>query len=571
MGRFMPRSVHRIALLEAWTRHRVARLLPFALFHLAALAILVWSETTPARMVMFLASWGFLNFFWLVLLRRPGLSAALSFAVLVILITVSRFKFDVLWMAASFVDVMIIDTDTFAFLWMMFPSVRVAAALALIIALPLIFVLWRIDPFRIRRLASLLGLAACLGLIIAAGKSTSLSHQDAFSEFNYVSYFVHSGVDAVEAYWQNGYLDADRETADRLPTDGADGCRPAGKQPHVILVHDEGSFDIRAIDGVKVPPGYGGHFRSFDGKARKMLVEGAGGPSWLTEYNVLSGLSARSYGRFQFFVSRIAAGRVERGLASSLRRCGYRTHAIYPVFGGFLAARSFYVGTGFEHFIDGNDLGSYVFEPDRFYFNRATRLIADERRHGPLFLFVFLTANHFTWDYEFHKELTPAGWNNPGNALPEANEYLRRQAMTERDYKEFIAGLKHDFPDESFLIIRYGDHQPDFAKHLIDPAIDAKELGRRLTEYDPRYYATYYAIDALNFQPVDLSPALDVLDAPYLPLVVQRAAGIPLDSSFAEQRRILDRCQGLFYGCAGGAEARRLNRLLIDAGLIKGL
>ena len=33
----------------------------------------------------------------------------------------------------------------------------------------------------------------------------------------------------------------------------------------------------------------------------------------------------------------------------------------------------------------------------------------------------------------------------------------------------------------------------------------------------------------------------------------------------------MERCHGLFYRCAGGAEARRFNRLLIDAGLIKGL
>jgi hypothetical protein len=386
-----------------------------------------------------------------------------------------------------------------------------------------------------------------------------------------VSYFAHSGVDAVGAYWEQGYLQADKVATGRLKNIATDSCEPAGKRPHIILVHDEGSFDFRAVDGAKVPQGYGGHFRSFDGKARKMLVEGAGGPSWVTEYNVLSGLSARSFGRFQFFVTRIAAGRVERGLASSLRHCGYRTHAIYPVYGGFLAARSFYMGTGIEHFIDGQELGSDVFEPDRFYFNHAARLIANEHRHGPLFLFVFLTANHFTWDYQFHEELTPAGWSSPGNALPEANEYLRRQAMTERDYNEFVAQLGRDFPDESFLIVRYGDHQPEFAKHVIDPAIDAKELGRRLAAHDPRYFTTYYAIDRLNFQPVDLSPALDLLDAPYLPLVVQRAAGLPLDPSFAEQRHILDRCKGLFFGCAAGQEASQFNRLLIDAGLIKNL
>jgi len=45
---------------------------------------------------------------------------------------------------------------------------------------------------------------------------------------------------------------------------------------------------------------------------------------------------------------------------------------------------------------------------------------------------------------------------------------------------------------------------------------------------------------------------------------------VPLDPSFAEQKKILERCGGLFYLCAGGAEARRFNRLLIDAQLIKG-
>jgi hypothetical protein len=89
--------------------------------------------------------------------------------------------------------------------------------------------------------------------------------------------------------------------------------------------------------------------------------------------------------------------------------------------------------------------------------------------------------------------------------------------------------------------------------------------------YDPRYFTTYYAIDAINFTPVDTSSALDTLEGPYLPLVVQEAAGLPLDPSFAEQKKILLRCKGLFFGCANGTEASHFNRMLIDAGLIKNL
>jgi len=118
--------------------------------------------------------------------------------------------------------------------------------------------------------------------------------------------------------------------------------------------------------------------------------------------------------------------------------------------------------------------------------------------------------------------------------------------------------------------VRFGDHQPLFAKRFLEPMLDPADVARRILARDPRYFTTYYAIEALNFQPFDLSSALETLDAPYLPLVVLEGAGVPLDATFAEQKRILNRCRGLFYLCADGAEARRFNRLLIDAGLIQG-
>jgi hypothetical protein len=105
----------------------------------------------------------------------------------------------------------------------------------------------------------------------------------------------------------------------------------------------------------------------------------------------------------------------------------------------------------------------------------------------------------------------------------------------------------------------------------MDPTLEQAEVAARILQRDPRYFTTYYAIEGLNFQPVDLSSALETLDAPYLPLVVLEAAGVPLDPSFVEQKKILGRCRGVFYLCADGAEARRFNRLLIDAGLIAGL
>ena len=161
-------------------------------------------------------------------------------------------------------------------------------------------------------------------------------------------------------------------------------------------------------------------------------------------------------------------------------------------------------------------------------------------------------------------------WQDLGNWL-DIDEYLRRQAMSARDYGAFRDRLGREFPDQP------SSWCASATTSRISPASSWSRGSTRRRwrgasrHFDPRYFTTYYAIDAVNFRPVDTSSALDTLDAPHLPLVVLEGAGVPLDPSFAEQKRILERCRGMFYLCAGGAEARRFNRLLIDAGLIKGM
>jgi phosphoglycerol transferase MdoB-like AlkP superfamily enzyme len=364
-------------------------------------------------------------------------------------------------------------------------------------------------------------------------------------------------------------MESDAVAAERLKVPLVDSCHPAGRRPNIIMIHDESSFDIRQAPGIRVPAGYGSHFKSFDGKARKFLTESNGGPSWFTEYNVLAGLSSRSFGRFAYFVTRIASGRVERGLPLALRRCGYETMSLYPAYGAFMSARSFQSTTGIQHFYDARDLGAREIEPDGFFYDKALGLMSHRPPNTPLFMFVYLAANHFPWQTRFRPDLMPF-WRNPGNQ-PVVDEYLRRQAMSADDYAAFIAGLKKKYPAQPFLIVRYGDHQPEFSPHLLDPDLDGTGLGKKLENYDPRYYETYYAIDAINFEPVKSPTVMDTIDGPYLPLVIQEAAGIPLDPSFEEQKRIMLRCKGMFYACKDGAEARRFNRLLIDAGLIQRL
>ena len=557
---------HEITALPARLGSR--RLALIALPHVLALAVMLATESSITAMAAFLLAWGIFNSVAIALTRRPLFSGLVSLTLMTLLVLLSQFKYHVLMMTANFVDLMILDTDTVSFLFTIFPGLKIAVALSVAALVPLLIGAWRFDRLRARRSAAAFSAFACLGGLIALETHFPLAPFEAFYGGNLVSSFARSGVDAIAELMTHGLMQSDAVAAARLEP-YSNQCRPTAQPPHIILIHDESSFDIRTAPGVKVPRGYGAHFKSFDGKQRSFLVEGNGGPSWFTEYNVLAGLSARSFGRFAYFVTRIAAGRVNRGLPAALQHCGYRTLSLYPALGAFMSARSFQVTTGVQRFYDQHDLGARDLEPDSFFFNTAARMIGEQRAHGPMFLFVYLAANHFPWDHRYRPDLMTE-WQDLGN-VPPVDEYLRRQAMSAKDYAEFRARLKRDFPNDAFLIIRFGDHQPDFAASLIDPTLDDNGIAQRLMTYDPRYFTTYYAIEAINFTPVDTSSALDTLEGPYLPLVVQEAAGLPLDPSFAEQKKILFRCQGLFFGCANGAEASHFNRMLIDAGLIKNL
>jgi len=559
-----------------WTKHWRLALgaIILAVIQLLALLILLGSEEEPIERVASLLFWGFLNFLWMVALRRPTPAAALSLSMIVALVLLSQFKHDALNLTVTFMDIMIVDPDTIAFLWKTFPNIGVQLAAIGSIGLAGAILVWLIDPFQIRRRSALLGALLCFALLAGLSFAVPLDREDEHRDRHFVSKFARSASIVLVDIAVRGIFEADAKASEPLSVRTDEACAPPAKLPNIIMILDESSFDATLMPGIRVNRDYQKHFQSFDGRQRRLLVEGVGGPTWYTEYNVLSGLSVRSYGRFAEAVTRIAAGRVRRGLPLNLRRCGYRTFSVYPFMGEFLGARGYQSTAGFEHFYDSRDLGTkdsntLTHQLDAFYYDFALRRLKQELGSAPTFFLLYTTANHAPWDFRFAEEVLP-NWPPTQNPT-DVDEFLRRQIMSASQYQWLLHRLRQEFSGEPFLVVRFGDHQPLFARHFVEPNIDKRTLAQRVRDYDPRYLTTYYAIDTINFTAADLSSALDRLDAPYLPIVVMEAAGVPLDASFSEQKAILTRCGGLFYSCNGGLEARRFNRLLIDAGLIKGL
>src|SRR2546427_7752555 len=119
--------------------------------HLAGLAVLLTTEYGPFAITLSVVAWVFVNCFLLVVLQRPGICAALALVFIVILITLSHFKFGILQLTLTFLDFLIIDRDTFSFLLSVFPRLQMQLMVAGLVAVPLEWLVWGFGQFRVLR------------------------------------------------------------------------------------------------------------------------------------------------------------------------------------------------------------------------------------------------------------------------------------------------------------------------------------------------------------------------------------------------------------------------------------
>jgi hypothetical protein len=159
--------------------------------------------------------------------------------------------------------------------------------------------------------------------------------------------------------------------------------------------------------------------------------------------------------------------------------------------------------------------------------------------------------------------------NVPGGGAgtdPEMNEYLRRLGMARIDYDAFRAELVRRFPNERFLIVQYGDHQPVATRTMLgfDKSYTAEDM--KLAPQSPGFM-TYYVIDGINYTPPPM-PSVETLEVPYLGTVLLDAARLPLSPAYAERLRLLGLCEGNYFTCANKTEILSFHRRLMDSGLV---
>jgi len=168
---------------------------------------------------------------------------------------------------------------------------------------------------------------------------------------------------------------------------------------------------------------------------------------------------------------------------------------------------------------------------------------------------------HWPYDEIYMPEVDVKGG---GPATPaEMSEYLRRLGMVKMDDQWFRAELARRFPNERFLIFRYGDHHPVATMPLLG---EFKAVYAEDTHFpiDSPAFHTFFATNGLGYTPPPL-PRLDMIDVPYLGSILLQSAGLPLPELWKKRMSLMTTCQGRFWSCSDHQAILDFNRELINA------
>jgi Sulfatase len=458
--------------------------------------------------------------------------------------------------------------STVTYLAQSFPLYTFGLIGALLTMLVVGLVIFKMDLTNISRWKS----AVCAGVFGFIGFLSleyigERRHMHLYYGDRYVSTYYGSWPETIRTVVRGQLIDAAPKSSGPLFA-GLGSCNTASKKPHVILIHQESMVPPSHFSGLDYDKSADPLFKSFDGKLHKMRVETYGGASWLTEFSVLAGVSTYSFGSMRQFVQAFMEGKVKETIPQVMADCGYRNVLFYPMMKNFVSNARFYESIGLKEIFDMKDQGAPTTnERDRFYYTSA---LGEMEKHfkqsdKPLFTFIQTMSAHWPYDWKMFPDQDVRG--GAPDAHPELSEYLRRVVIASKDYSWLKSELKSRFPNESFVIVNYGDHQPSATRMLLGQKDEIEVEDIKLAADGPGFL-TYYSVETQNWK---APPMFDqqVMDVPYLGLALLEAARLPLSPAYQERKRLMQQCEGRYYSCADNKAILGFHRRLIDSNILE--
>jgi phosphoglycerol transferase MdoB-like AlkP superfamily enzyme len=315
--------------------------------------------------------------------------------------------------------------------------------------------------------------------------------------------------------------------------------------PNIVFFHAESTFDPALAFKLSAPVKLPLWSKQRETRVLSPLrVNIIGGGSWVTEFEVITGVDSRIFGYHGFYTHFYIAPKVKNSFAEYLVRKGYKTAAFYPVEGSFYNAEKAFSYYGFRKFIDGQALGlpaDWGNLIDRDIIKAVIQHGAFESS-GPFFYFISTSQNHgphHCYSFESEKQfLTTFAAKVSFEQNCELNEYLKRASSTSDAFELVLKQLRQieRVTGRPFVLLVYGDHQPwSFTKGVYSVAggTDAehgfKDFSDVRTSADG--YQTFFHLLASN-QTVIRSRFTKPPPASLLPTLVSAFVAVSYDDLY---------------------------------------
>lgn len=269
------------------------------------------------------------------------------------------------------------------------------------------------------------------------------------------------------------FFDAEISRMSGVPTYSTEPAQAAsspgaGQLPNIVLVQLESIFNPNWAFNLDR------EFRSFLFESNEwshliapMRVNIVGGGSWVTEFEILTGLDSRLFGYAGFYTHPAVGVRLDSGLPAFLRAKGFKTTAFYPATGAFFGARKAYTKYGFSSFLDSQDLRlSHPWSASDPEMAEAFLKRSSAHSDGPFFAFIVTNGAHspyacknFQSNDQFQVRFRDTADFERTCVL---NEYLRLVGQAEQAVKRILQRLLQvrEATGRPFVLAVYGDHQP---------------------------------------------------------------------------------------------------------------
>jgi phosphoglycerol transferase MdoB-like AlkP superfamily enzyme len=323
--------------------------------------------------------------------------------------------------------------------------------------------------------------------------------------------------------------------------------KPA-KRPHIILISQESTMPP-ALYNLPAEPDIAAFFDG-DEKSRSLKVEVFGGQTIISIMSALTGLPSTIFGLYRVYAPRLWRGRIHVSLPFFLKQFGYRTYSFVTAESEWMNVGSFYRSIGMDElheplqFTEGKHV-DLMHCRDSVIFNAAVDHLKKqiELDRTPTFTAIETLGNHAPFDKDIFandpRVQSTKQWfsKETGNRYsPQMAEYMGRLRASVDDYRAFCDDISQSFPNENFVVVHFGDHQPVWVNQL-GPTVKSK------------HFTTYFAVNYIGKD----ARAGTTFDADTLPifnldLFVADRAGLPLNGYIEQKKWMLDEIETTEFG-----------------------